>query len=218
MTFCSLFVHRTSQKNEYNDYEIKNNVKLEVPLIFKIDIMRKIPVFIAFMLLTRVLFAQNKYNQIDSNGLKQGLWVSDYPAERVETNYYNGQRHGICVAYSRMSNKISSIGEFRNNVMSGTWYMFDDYGILLYKVVDIVENKDNYSFADGTHYYGGKPKHKAHFVNYYPNGNVESEGIILFSDSFESESSQYGMWNYYDDKGNLIKSEEIKGVKRVMEK
>ena len=156
-----------------------------------------------------------EYNLRDSNGLKEGIWVNEYPAERVETNYYNGKRHGVCVAYSRKSNKISSIGEYRNNAMSGTWYMFDDYGILLYKVEDIVENKDYYSFADGTRYYGGKPKHKAHCVNYYPNGNVESEGAILFSDSFESESSQYGMWKYYDEKGNLIKTEVIEGVKKI---
>ena len=138
---------------------------------------------ITFVLFTIKPFAQNKYNQTDSNGLKQGMWVNDYSAERVETNYYNGKRHGICVAYSQKSNKISSIGEYRNNVMTGTWYMFDDYGILLYKVENIVENKDYYYFADGTHYYGGKPKYKAHSVYYYHNGNVESEGTILFSDS-----------------------------------
>lgn len=156
----------------------------------------------------------NKYNQLDSNGLKQGIWLSETPSDRVETNYYNGKRHGIYIAYSRKSNKISSIGEFRNNAMSGTWYTFDDYGILLSKVENIVENNDYYYFADGTYYYGGKPKHKAHYVNYYPNGNIKSEGTILFSDTFETESSEYGFWKYYDEKGNLIKTEEIEGVKK----
>ena len=41
---------------------------------------------ITFVLFTIKPFAQNKYNQTDSNGLKQGMWVNDYSAERVETN------------------------------------------------------------------------------------------------------------------------------------
>ena len=45
----------------------------------------------------------------------------------------------------------------------------------------------------------------------YPNGVIESEGILLWEISSQSDFTwEYGEWKYYDQTGKLIKTKVFK--------
>ena len=57
------------------------------------------------------------------------------------------------------------------------------------------------------------PDYKCRSFSYYPNGNVQEEGWLLWSegDAPESDMSvKYGEWKYYDESGKFIKAEVFK--------
>ena len=53
-------------------------------------------------------------------------------------------------------------------------------------------------------------KYKCHYRSYYPNGNIEKEGMLLCTEGpWMDDSVEYGEWKYYDENGNLIKTKFI---------
>ena len=90
--------------------------------------------------------------------------------------------------------------------MSGTWYMFGDEGELRCTIDSIEFNKDSI--------YTGYPccrifrKYKCYCTDYYPGGGVEKEGYMVCDEEFEIEIWEIGEWKYYDEAGNLIKTED----------
>jgi hypothetical protein len=53
--------------------------------------------------------------------------------------------------------------------------------------------------------------YQCYCITYYPNGNKESEGILLWDESPESDFTfEYGEWEYYDDTGKLTKTKVFK--------
>ena len=51
------------------------------------------------------------------------------------------------------------------------------------------------------------PDYKCYSIFYYPNGNIQSEGLLLCSEGETPEfdfSREYGGWKYYDKSGKFI--------------
>lgn len=74
-------------------------------------------------------------------------------------------------------------------------------------------SKNNYSIineGDGKKYI---PDYKCYTITYYPNGNIQNEGTLLWSEGEAPESDfsvEYGEWKYYDENGKLIKTRNFK--------
>lgn len=150
------------------------------------------------------VLGQNKINQVDSNGKKQGYWIEDNGYK--ECYYKNNLLHGFCKTYSKINHTLDALGEFDNGNYSGIWYFFDEKkGFIIGKFFDIEKNTDIIIVLDDGHT-KEKPIYKAYNINYYPSGIIKEEGQILYDDSFEIDYYEYGLWKYYDEKGNLIKT------------
>jgi antitoxin component YwqK of YwqJK toxin-antitoxin module len=141
-------------------------------------------------------------NVTDSLGRKQGLWIEG----SIYTYYKDNQRDGIQVNYGSNNFTVTAIGEFSKGDPIGKVYFFDDTGHLQYTVENIGKNTRFTSIR----YDSVKviPKFSGYLKDYFPNGYVEVEGLILFDDDFEQDFDKYGIWKYYDKKGKLIKTEE----------
>ena len=51
-------------------------------------------------------------------------------------------------------------------------------------------------------------KYKCHSIDYYPSGAVKSEGYMVCDEDFMVDFWEIGEWKYYDEAGNLIKTED----------
>jgi antitoxin component YwqK of YwqJK toxin-antitoxin module len=150
-------------------------------------------------------YEKDKLNRVNANGQKEGLWIDDSNRDwRYEMYYKNGVLHGIYKEFSKARCNLSTLGEYTNGKMSGTWYYFGTYGFTIMIFTDFMDNKDTVKESD---YIGiVVPPNKCYFRSYHPNGSIESEGWTLFWDNLIAESCDYGEWKFYDEKGNLIKT------------
>ncbi|MFA6592751.1 MAG: hypothetical protein WCR48_04615 [Bacteroidales bacterium] len=158
----------------------------------------------AFLVLSVDAFGQTEgkaINQFNQKGQKDGLWV--FPGH-FETYFKDGVEDGVHKTYSK--NTLDWIGEYENGKMCGTWYFFS-YNRLSYILKD---------FASNTHLIynetSGRPVYFSDIcyeIDYYPDGSIKSEGFLLFYDDPIIDSAPYGEWRYYDETGNLTRSETI---------
>ena len=166
----------------------------------------------SFILFQMSVYAQKGYadkvNQLNSNGQKEGLWVDTIKKIRLHEVYYkNGIKSGIFKQYN-LKGKLFIFGEYCEGKECGTWYYFGDYGHLLMIQKDFQEN--TYKTPSEHHAQGVCP-YRCYCIEYYPNGNKESEGILLWDISPQSDFTfEYGEWKYYNEDGKLIKTKEFK--------
>lgn len=149
-------------------------------------------------------YGQVKSNQYDANGQKHGLWIEN----GWESHYKHGKLNGVFVSYGKINNKIFFVGEYTEDEPTGTWYMFSEDGIPLSKMFDIIKN-DTIVIGDNKKIMRYKPVYKAHWVDYYPSGGIQGEGILLFDEDPLLEFYNYGMWTYYDEEGEVIEKRFI---------
>lgn len=153
-------------------------------------------------------------NQLDSNGLRTGMWISSYWSTLYERYYKNGLRHGVYVNYScEDGESLSAFGE-----EDGDIYLFDGAGFLTMVGKYICRNEEeveNWSIEGLLE----KPKHRIYITEYYRNGEKKVEGELLYFDSIEIEGYDYkvGVWKYYDDLGRLVKEENnpVRNYRRI---
>ena len=148
------------------------------------------------------------YNKTDSSGKKQGLWIEEKGQIRIEQNYKDGIRSGVYKQF--FAGNLSILGEYTNGMESGIWYYYD-LGVLMMTFEDFVKNHDTITNEGNRGRY--VPDYKCYSKAYYSNGNIKDEGWLLWNegDSPESDFSiEYGTWKYYNEKGELIKTEEYK--------
>lgn len=145
----------------------------------------------------------DKINQLNNNGEKDGYWIENRPFGTIELYYKNGLKSGVFKSYSKKG-ILSALGEYTNGEISGTWYYFGDKGHLLMIQKDFSINTDTVILDNE------KKKlypHKCYTISYYPNGNIEDEGILLWNDDPEMDDvREYGEWKYYDEMGKLVKA------------
>jgi len=145
-----------------------------------------------------------KVNLLNTKGQKEGLWIEDNTNYKGYTYFHKGKPNGIFYCIKKWNNSLIWFGEDPNGEYSGTYYMFDDDGHLMYICKNFKPNKSSISLSTTI------PESKCYCINYYPNGYVESEGILLFSDSPVVDSFEYGEWKYYDENGNFKETKVFK--------
>lgn len=157
------------------------------------------------------IFAQRwsteKINQFNSQGKREGLWRDTFSYCIYEQYYRNGIKNGFSKEYNRETRNLYTFGEYKDGQMCGTWFFFEITGHLMFILKDFGVNT--------TPVKGRKaiPEYKCYFIGYYPNGNIENEGELLWyaEDVPESDTSvEYGKWKYYDENGNLIETKVFK--------
>lgn len=140
-------------------------------------------------------------NQVDSVGLREGLWIEEYGQQKRFSYYQRGILNGPCWITSTCSNHLLAYGEFFKGAYSGTWYSFDDDGILLSIQKDFKKVNVQIPIIHKTE---GFCSYQCYHISYYPNGSKESEGILLWETSPDSDFTfEFGEWKYYDNKGRL---------------
>ena len=163
------------------------------------------------MCFTLCAFSQLKYaeniNKYNSLGQKEGFWVDSTYRDITQCYYRNGLRSGVYKRFNSVGD-LTIFGEYENGQMCGTWFYFN-YGYLwsIYKNfetnTDTIFNDLNEAFI---------PDHKCYSIGYHLNGKIQEEGTILWYEGDEPESDmhiRYGEWKYYNEEGNLIKTEKI---------
>ena len=157
---------------------------------------------------------QADISQLDKNGLKTGLWIykGKYYIEEV---YYNkGLKQGVCKLYNKRTGKLEAFGEYNQNTKFGTtWYTFDEDGcFLLYTENNIKKNTQRAKNEDGS--YGGVFDYRSYVVMFYPNGEIEEEGIWMYDDFDSDESESIGAHLFFDLEGNKTSKSNAWGFVR----
>ena len=153
----------------------------------------------------------DKINQYNAKGQKEGLWKENTGQNwRTETYYHNGKRNGIFKELSISRGELITFGEYRNDTIAGTWCYFGDYGHLMMIQNDF--QKNTYPTPAIHHVQEKEPcPFRCYCIEYYPNGNKESEGILLWDDDPESDFTfEYGEWKYYNEDGTLKETKVFK--------
>lgn len=157
------------------------------------------------------MFAQKehseKINELNNKGQKEGLWT-DKGTYFIDYMYFvSGKPNGIFYRIKKSTNSLVWFGELINGDYSGTYYMFSDYGHLEIEMNNFQTNTNEVPLE---HHVQGIFPNCCYCVNYYPNGNKKSEGVLLFDDSPVINSFEYGEWKYYDENGKLQKNKTFK--------
>lgn len=142
-------------------------------------------------------------NQYNANGQKEGFWREKIDEGTIfELYYINGKRSGVFKYFSGKGALIS-FGEYKDGKEIGTWYFFNDKGFLEFIQKDFGPNTQPI-LSDGEEFV---LPYRCYHISYYPNGVIESEGILLWEISSQSDFTwEYGEWKYYDQTGKLIKT------------
>ena len=146
-------------------------------------------------------------NLYNDKGEKNGFWREQNNYRITELYYQNGIEDGLCRIYN-IKGKLQYMGYYKKGEMSDIWYDFGDYGHLLSICKDFADNAIRISYNGGQTWW--LHKYKCYYRSYYPNGNIEKEGMLLWTESpLMDDSVEYGEWKYYDENGNLIKTKFI---------
>jgi len=169
-------------------------------------------------------------NKTDRYGKKQGLWMElgkNLNSEIYyysETYYKDGVKNGVSKHYKLKKSNLRyfSLREFKDGNLTGNIYIFGGRGdnngsaiLAIYR--NITENTDIIvklqHGEDDEDCEEEKFPYKAYYEGYYPSGILNSEGIVLFYESPEEvHNFNYGTWKYYNEKGELMKTEDKPSV------
>lgn len=169
--------------------------KIEIGIIMVVCLFTQTSIVIA-----QSTFADN-INRVDSVGLREGLWIEEYGQLKRFNYYQRGILDGPCWITSTCSKRLLAYGEFFMGTYSGTWYNFDDDGILLSIQKDFKKVSVQIPVIHKTE---GFCSYQCYHISFYPNGSKKSEGILLWETSPDSDFTfESGEWKYYDNKGRL---------------
>ena len=170
-------------------------------------------IFIVFTILIPAFLSAQKnpkdqINQYNSNGEKEGYWVEDRGFDIIETYYRNGRMSGVFKSYTTTEPKtLRYFGEFENGKLIGSWYLFYEDGHILSKETDFAKNTDSVVLYNNVKFVY---PNKCYTYSFYPNGQIKSEGVLLFDESPDlDDTREYGEWKYYDEEGNLIETKNF---------
>jgi len=147
---------------------------------------------------------QTCINLYDKNKLKTGFWIESGYYDIEEGYYEKGLKQGVFKSFNKRTKQLEYFGEYKHNKKIGTtWYTFDEDGcFLLWKEKNIFQNTEKSKNEDGTP--GGVFNYRSYVIMFYPNGEIQEEGIWIY-DEFESdESESIGVHKYYDTYGNQL--------------
>ena len=152
-----------------------------------------------------------KINQYNSSGDKEGLWEEDWGPECIAyITYHNGERDGLFCAYRPSTNTFSQIGEY----IAGEPRMVINMGegdlshreTPAGRITSFALYSTNNEFSiytqDGSSF---TPYYKRYEKNFYPNGQLKSEGFMIWDKDQdpEKDSIKVGEWKYCDADGSI---------------
>ena len=152
----------------------------------------------------------NTINQVNNKGEKDGFWIDSTRYRKTEKYYKDGKQFGIYKEYNPRG-RLLTFGEYKDGKMNGIWYFFDQKGFLIMLFRDFSRNI--YSIINEGDKCVITPDYKCYSISYYTNGNIKNEGLLLWSEGEAPESdfsNEYGVWKYYNENGELIKTKEFK--------
>ncbi len=185
----------------------EKNRNEHITILILLDNMKRISFLLLLVAYSGLSFSQPtaNVNLLDDEGKKDGLWIdTEY---RVRYIYYShGVEHGLMWGYYRQNpSQLFFIGEMDHGEMTGTWLYFYDDGHLSFRLDDF--NNSN-TLIPKVHRYAIKyAPHNCYCIDYHSNGRIKAEGRWFFFDSPElDDTGEYGLWKYYDEEGNLVKT------------
>lgn len=172
---------------------------------------RLLSVLMLLHLICFIALAQKPvFNKTNSRGEKVGTWIESLDSEekllsnkgdwKRYASFKNGKINGLIFTLS--NNVLNSFALYQDGQPTGT-VVTCDQGRIMDIVFDCGENTV-YSIndVDGKRYY---PDYKGYLVGFNKEGDIESEGIILWNkeDDMEADCIYYGEWKYYDKGGKV---------------
>lgn len=143
----------------------------------------------------------DKINLYNEKGEKNGFWIEQKNGLIFELYYKNGVKDGLYRMFNTKKD-LQYFGTYDNGMESGIWYSFGDYGHLVSCESDFSINETRISYNEGQTWH--LHTYKCHYKSFYPNGSVEKEGTLLWTeDPLMDDSVEYGEWKYYDENGEL---------------
>jgi hypothetical protein len=143
-------------------------------------------------------------NQKDAQGRKQGLWIEGKHGIK-EAYYVNDVKQGLFRSYDAKTGKLDAFGWYEGGIPSGTWHYFDQYGRLYLSEAIMPENK-TIKIKNAA---GELIVHPfiSHVKLYHDNGLISSEGVAIYEESVQFDFYRFGLWRFYDEQGNLLRTE-----------
>lgn len=174
--------------------------------------MKKSVIVIVALLMSVLSFSQQAesgYNKYDENGNKTGLWITQDEYRKNFANYKNGNKDGVSYNLDTDDGTLDYFVRYSNGELVD-FYCFYDTGGLAYRMFDFMEFEIELKTPYKGYTWDKAPDRICHSVDYYPNGNIKSEGDIIFwSDSdIEIDFIEYGEWKYYNEDGTLKEKRE----------
>ncbi|MEA4918736.1 hypothetical protein [Proteiniphilum sp.] len=103
------------------------------------------------------------------------------------------------------------MGEYCGGKRCGKWYFFTETGHLWFVFKDF--SKNTFPITNEGEDKSYITDYKCYTVFYYPNGNKQDEGLLLWSEGEAPESDfsvEYGEWKCYDEDGRLTRTKVFK--------
>jgi antitoxin component YwqK of YwqJK toxin-antitoxin module len=152
-------------------------------------------------------FSQNlegkSINRIDSNGLKQGIWVKHITPKIIDTMFYRDNLlNGPYKSYFLKSGNLRHSGEYSMGEIVGVWRYFN-LGKLRAEEVERGKNQDSVKDINGKMIL--PPSYSIVKLYDKEEGYLKSKGRILYFDSWQSDfSNEHGWWIYYNSDGDTL--------------
>ncbi len=164
-------------------------------------------IILIIIIITINIYSQGEFkiNQLDNTGKKIGLWIENNGLS--ESYYRAGMKEGIFKAYNKKNGKLSAMGEYKNDKQIGIWYYFNESSHLMSIVSEIRHDNKIEITLD----FGNKtiPESSAQITFFYPSGVKKMEGHVLYNDDIEIDYYEIGVWNFYNEFGELIEKKEF---------
>ncbi len=140
-----------------------------------------------------------KINQTDSNGLKQGLWITTNNGLRSETYFKAGLRDSVYKSYYK-NNTLRCTGEYNKDEPTGTWFFFDTQGFPRLRISEI---KPNFIIFRNEMNLTVMPRYRSYYSYFHTKESIQEEGWGFSDDIDNTEIIRDGVWRYYTQKGEV---------------
>lgn len=146
-----------------------------------------------------------RFNIVNENREKHGIWLVENPSAIMLTNYINGMKDGIEMTFdqSKQPIRLQYLVEYTNDSICSIISFDVKTGLPTGISVYIRENKNPIIYPEKDN-----PDYTLPFLFYskYYNGNsgrIESEGYELMGNEWEIDNWLVGNWKFYDKDGGF---------------
>ncbi|MBP3537213.1 MAG: hypothetical protein J6J93_06690 [Muribaculaceae bacterium] len=160
----------------------------------------------------------DQFNRLDSLGRRIGQWILTDPdsASCIVVNYMNGKKEGVKLIYDvvlrtkdsdTIKHYLQSIITYADGKYHGTITEFYENGLPFFLIRDIEPIKDFNPTPKG-YSEEFKFEYQGYTVEYNQDGTISDEGYMIFNDDYIIDFQEVGLWKYYDDSGNCIRTKD----------